>query len=576
MKHLKYIFISALIAVSFALSALTVSAADAYLSISSAECSVGDSVSVNLTVSGEKVGGYTVTVTYSTGLLEFVSATSATTGATVTSNDSGGVLKIVHMYNDTNEGTLTATLNFKATNSGTAQLSAQFIGVGPVVDKTGDELDAAISGGGTVTVYPARTASSDSRLVSLAISPGSLDPAFDPELPYYSTTVPASCSNLAVSAVKNEEHASVRVIGSSGLQYGTNVVVVRVTAENGEVREYEITVNRLPESLETEEPDPDDQPAMPFVTYINKDGEKEAYEVTPIEDAETLPAGFKLSKTTIDEKEAPCGFNPDIGMYIVYVKDEMRDIDGFYVLHPGAEVTPLDFISTESKYIILDATDVIPPENYVLDDYEIDGKTHKVFFLKYDKNPDHVLVYALNSEGKNGIYVYDLKEKTMQKYGILDGGDYAIETTVPESGRTSPETSTPDTEPSRESKGGSALGTILKIGIPAALVITIVVLIITSRGGKNRGNEDYSGEDYEGDGDEFDEDEFDESVYDDGENERRYSEDPLPEELTEDKEFDVPEDEAAENADDGKEIDMDEYLRQIRENNGDNDTDQGV
>lgn len=562
MKRLKYIIFSALIATVFALSALNVSAADAYLSISSAECSVGDSVSVDLTVSGEKVGGYTVTVTYSTGSVEFVSVESVTPGATVTSNESSGVLKIVHMYNGDEQGTLTAKLNFKATNTGMTQLSAQFIGVGPVVDKTGDELEAAISGGGAITVKPARTASSDSKLMSLTISPGILNPTFDPELLNYSTTVPASCSNLAVSAVKNEEHASVKVIGSSGLQYGTNVVVVRVTAENGGVREYEITVNRLSETVETQEPNPDDQPAMPFVTYVNENGEKEAYEVTPIEDAEDLPAGFELATTTIDEKEAPCGFNSDIGMYIVYVKDEIRGIDGFYVLHPEAEVTPLDVISSESKFIIIDADDVIPPENYVLDEYEIEGRKHKVFFLKYDKNPDHVLVYALNSEGKNGIYVYDLKEKTMQKYGLLDGGDYVIETSVPETQPVVPETSTPATEPAREKKSENSLGTVLKIGIPVALVITVVVLIISSRGGKDR-RDGYSDRYYDEEADEFDE-----SVYDEVEDERRYSDEPLPEELTEDKEFDVQEDEFTPAPDDGKEIDMEEYLRQIRENSG--------
>lgn len=90
--------------------------------------------------------------------------------------------------------------------------------------------------------------SSDATLSALAVSPGTLAPAFDPVVNAYQVNVASKVSAVTVTATPADAKASVLVNGQSAtnvaLAEGQNLITIEVTAENGSVNTYTVTVTR--------------------------------------------------------------------------------------------------------------------------------------------------------------------------------------------------------------------------------------------------------------------------------------------------------------------------------------------
>ncbi|MDR3193935.1 MAG: cadherin-like beta sandwich domain-containing protein, partial [Tannerella sp.] len=86
--------------------------------------------------------------------------------------------------------------------------------------------------------------SSDATLSGLALSAGTLTPAFSPTVVNYTAAVANSVSSLTVTATKNHAGASVSGAGTIPLNTGANTVTVTVTAEDGTTKTYTVTVTR--------------------------------------------------------------------------------------------------------------------------------------------------------------------------------------------------------------------------------------------------------------------------------------------------------------------------------------------
>ncbi|MCL2489010.1 MAG: discoidin domain-containing protein, partial [Oscillospiraceae bacterium] len=94
-----------------------------------------------------------------------------------------------------------------------------------------------------VTVGENPPPDTDASLVSLAVSPGILTPAFDPEILAYSVALPAVTGSITVSALSNSKDATVAGSGVVALQPGHNTVPVTVTAGDGvTIRTYMVVV----------------------------------------------------------------------------------------------------------------------------------------------------------------------------------------------------------------------------------------------------------------------------------------------------------------------------------------------
>ncbi|WP_164558095.1 DUF4347 domain-containing protein [Massilia atriviolacea] len=111
--------------------------------------------------------------------------------------------------------------------------------------------------GATVTSYTVtvtRAASADANLSALALSGGSLSPAFAPATTSYTMSIAAATASIVVTPTVNEPNATVKVNGvavtsgnASGpiaMNTGPNTVSVEVSAQNGSTRTYTVTVTR--------------------------------------------------------------------------------------------------------------------------------------------------------------------------------------------------------------------------------------------------------------------------------------------------------------------------------------------
>ena len=96
----------------------------------------------------------------------------------------------------------------------------------------------------------------NSNLETLAIEYSSLEPPFDPNNTQYKASVSNDVKNLNVLAIPENVNAKVDITGNKDLQYGSNIVNVVVTAENGfTIKRYVIKVYRktIEEELRNEQ-----------------------------------------------------------------------------------------------------------------------------------------------------------------------------------------------------------------------------------------------------------------------------------------------------------------------------------
>lgn len=92
----------------------------------------------------------------------------------------------------------------------------------------------------------------DLSLKSLRVTGYTLDQAFDPNTLNYTLTIPYEAQDVTIQAAASSE-ASVSVSGATGLEVGKSIVTVTVSDNDGNKREYKITVTREAENEEEDE-----------------------------------------------------------------------------------------------------------------------------------------------------------------------------------------------------------------------------------------------------------------------------------------------------------------------------------
>lgn len=101
---------------------------------------------------------------------------------------------------------------------------------------------------GTTKTYKikfSRNKSSDNTLSSLTIDGYNLNETFSPTTTLYTAIVPGIVDEVNINAVLNDSHA--QIISGTGpkkLNFGTNTIQVKVKAENGAERDYNIVITR--------------------------------------------------------------------------------------------------------------------------------------------------------------------------------------------------------------------------------------------------------------------------------------------------------------------------------------------
>ena len=418
------------------------------IAVSASSLNIGQTVTVTakaLSASGDSAYANMV-LTYDAGILEFVSCNATYGGG-------GGSISVA-------SDSFSVTLKAIAAGKASISLSA----TDGVIFSTAEELDSMAGSSTSVTVKNeaagsntgnnnntgsntnAAALSADNSLKTLTISPGTLSPAFKGSTTKYTAAVDNSVTSIAVSATPVNEKATIEsVTGNTNLAVGANVVQIVVKAENGTTATYKITVTRqaagttgsettttggengdcengdaeTPE--DTEEVPATETPASQADVVINDT----AYHISDSFTEEQIPADF--TEATVQFRGTECrGLTFNKGtISLIYLETDNVDstIGRFFIYDETRDVVYdfMKFTAGESSYVIplLAPLDSVLPDSYVQVSLQMPESTvmtaYQLPAAEGEEASDFYVFYAVNQDGTEGWYQYDVAEGTYQR-----------------------------------------------------------------------------------------------------------------------------------------------------------------
>lgn len=387
---------------------------------------VGNNVTVNVRVSGQ-VGAATIHLVFDPSYLQYVNGDLGTYG-----KHNGNTITLDK--ENAGSGNMSFSMTFKALKTGKTSIDCTGYDIS---DGTTDPQSMNVNmGNSVVTINAKPTASGNNNLSSLSISPGTLSPGFSAGTTSYSASVSNSTTSVAVSATAADGKARVAVWGNTGLSVGNNTVTVQVTAENGSKKTYTITVNRAAGSTGGNTggnaPAPDDTPSPsptatpePQVTVTLPDDTQLAVSKELPEDV-TLPQGFESSQLEVDGQTIPTAVHQDGGLVAVYLAGDEGHPAGFYFYNEKTrEVQAMTQVAMSTgKLTLVDLPqELVVPQGYTSTLMELGGQQHTLLVPDDTEEPNHYIVYAMDQEGKLGLYLYDVEQESFQRYQFTQLGD---------------------------------------------------------------------------------------------------------------------------------------------------------
>lgn len=392
-------------------------AATGKITFSDPSVTVGNQVSVTMKISstsGEGLGASDVMLEYDSSMLEFVSGTSANGGA--------GSVRVLGTMESEGQTSFSFTLKFKALQAGTTSVKVKSQ---EVYDSNSQTVSISHVGSSAVKVNAPATYSKEASLSSLEISPGTLSPAFSADVTDYTATVSGDVEKVTVSAPAKDSKARVVVSGNDNLQMGENTIVCKVTAEDGEtVKNYTITVTK------TEEPVSSDGESDSVPADANAQGSgmtvtvgETTWQVSQSFDEAALPEGFVSADYQYSGMTIQSGYKEDENLRLLYMTNESGDGDFFLYDEGDQTFAPYVIVKMAEKTVIVlpveqMSEDIKIPEDFVK--CTIDIGTHSVegwiWRTTDGSTPEYCVVYGMNSSGERGLYRYDQKEMTLQRY----------------------------------------------------------------------------------------------------------------------------------------------------------------
>ena len=402
-------------------------AASCTVTFSDPTVTVGNNVTINVKVSGS-VAAATIWMNYDQRYLQFVSGDLG-----YGTGDGGTVL--LDKENTSGAGSLSFSMTFKTLKTGKTSINCTNY---DIVDGNAEQIIIPNMGNSVVTINAKPTASSNNNLSALSISPGTLSPGFSAGTTSYRASVSNSTTSVAVSARAADSKAKVAVWGNTGLDVGNNTVTVQVTAENGSKKTYTITVNRAsgggntgggnspaPEVTQTPEPTPTPMPEI----MVTLPDDTRLPASTQLPEGVTLPKGFESSQLEVEGQTLPTAGHKEGGLVAVYLAGDEEHPAGFYFYNEKTRqvqaMTPVPM--STGKLTLLDLPQkLVIPEGYTSTLMELGGQQHTLLVPDQVEEPNHYIVYALDQEGKLGLYLYDVEQKSFQRYQFTQLGEEAL------------------------------------------------------------------------------------------------------------------------------------------------------
>ncbi len=384
---------------------------------------------INVTVSAKKndngvLRAFGCIVKYDSQLLEF-DKSAMSDDVTVKEYVVDSKTKKLKLMLEGNSNELKITIKFKALKAGTAKVSVEDC---EAVDSSYNDI--SLDGDSKSISVVAPTKSSDNTLKSIKISAGTLSPSFSPNVTEYKVTVPYSVDYFSIDGVKNHSGASISYsTGDRGpeIKVGTTVRTITVTAENGSVKKYNISVTRQAQGTTSSTSSADTSSTTSTVEpEENKletvvDGNKMT--VAEIIPDDVIAPGLEKGEYTFNSVHVPAFLDKEKEVVLLYLLNE-ENKGALYVYNPATGIFSLPcFINDTKQYTILPVTTLkrdqilIDTESvFNLSTITIGEQEVEAYIYKDDALSDFAIVCAINGEGEKGYYRYDKKENTLQRY----------------------------------------------------------------------------------------------------------------------------------------------------------------
>ena len=341
----------------------TYAASGSYSISSNSSVEVGNTISVTFTISAKNLYYWQAYITYDTNKLELISGSTTFQG-------------------DKDAASNKRTLKFKAKKTGSAWVAIAMGDADNNINYNSENISYK-KASKTINIKEkvVKTYSSNNNLKALSISDAELDPEFSKNKTEYSTTLPAGTTKININADTEDKKAKIDGDGEIEVSEGTNKITIKVTAENGNTKEYIINAT-------VKEYDP-------IEVKVNN----ETYTVIRKKDDLPKPSStYEETTIKIKDNEIPA-FKSDITKYtLVGLKDEKGNIK-LYVYDETTEKYTLYNEISFNKLTIYPTNDI------------------PVLLYTDSKNKDFSIFMGINIEtGEKNIYEYDSKENTIQRY----------------------------------------------------------------------------------------------------------------------------------------------------------------
>lgn len=313
------------------------------------------------------------------------------------------------------------TLIFRATSTGTATITA--FGQYGIIEN-GEKTSYDFSVSTTVTVVSASspsqgydhtdfndnsgsgsgdstdTKSDNCSLATLTVSAGTLSPAFAPDVTEYTVALPVKTEKLTLTATPSDSSATVEGTGEVTLNPGENTISIVSTAENGDTLTY--TVHAVVAEMPT--------------TFLDYNGGKLG--VVKDVSAVQAPAGFAATTISYKGADIPAWKNEGGTITLLYLMDEQYT-NAFYafseqdgVLAPYLPLT----IGTETYLYTGVPQDQQKVDGLAFDSVKAFGQELKGFRYQDVSMADFCVLYLMDSNGAYGLFTYDMKANTLQRF----------------------------------------------------------------------------------------------------------------------------------------------------------------
>lgn len=324
------------------------------------------------------------------GSVSVTGGSSGTTTVTVTAIDATG-------YDETPiTGSRSVSVKIKTPSSGSNSSSSH----------SSSQTTSSSSSNSTVTKKePEVKKSSENRLSSLSISTGKLSPTFSSDKTSYQVDLTSDVEDITINAKAKDSKAKVSGTGKKELHIGENIFKVVVTAENGSIKRYTLSV------IVTEKP-------TQFLTYNNQ-------KLGILNDLSKIdtPKGFENATIKIDNKDVTTLQSSKLKLTLLYLQNEKEET-GFYIYDTkdNKVVSMYETITVNGKSYVIVTPNTVPDfiNNLAKTTVKIGDKQVNGWKFNEKELSSYSIIYLMNEEGQKNYYTYDKIEGTLQRYTMIE------------------------------------------------------------------------------------------------------------------------------------------------------------